>query len=59
MEQTPPDKRARLDKRPSKRNLHKGEPMIGTRVEVEYEENVDRVVLKVSWMDKGHDDGLR
>ena len=30
VEQIPPDKRARLDKRPSKRKLHVGEAMIGT-----------------------------
>ena len=50
MEQTPPDKRARLDKRPSKRKSDVGERMIGTRVEVEYEENVDGVVKYLGWM---------
>lgn len=37
-------KRARLDKRPSKRSLLVGETMIETRVEAGYEENVDGVV---------------
>ena len=40
MEQTPPDKRQRLDKRSLKRDTNK-ERRIGTRVEVEYEENVN------------------
>ena len=50
MEQTPPDKRARLDKRPSKRKSDVGERMIGTRFEVEYEENVDGVVKYLGWI---------
>ena len=43
MEQAPPDKRVRLGKRTSKRKLPVGERMLGTRVEVEYEENVKGV----------------
>ena len=39
MDQTPPDKRRQLEKRTSKKKL--AETMIGTRIEVEYEENVD------------------
>ena len=51
MEQTPPDKRVKLDKRSSaKRKLHAGERMTGTRVEVEYEENVDGVVKYLGWI---------
>ena len=51
VEQTPPDnKRARLDKRPSKRKLDAGEKKFGTRVEVEYEENVDGVVKYLGWI---------
>jgi len=56
MEQTPPDKRARLDKRPSKRNLVVGETMIGTRVEAEYEENVDGVVRHLRYFVQFPDD---
>ena len=40
MKQTPPDKRPRLEKPLSKQSAPK-ERMIGTRVEVEYEENVN------------------
>ena len=50
MEQTPPDKRAKLDKKSSKRKLHVGKKMIGTRVEVEYEENVGRAVKYLGWI---------
>ena len=51
MEQTPPDKRVKLDKRSSaKRKLHAGERMIGTQVEIEYEENVDGVVKYLGWI---------
>ena len=50
VEQTPPDKRAKLDKRSSKRKLPEGERMIGTRVEVEYEENVEGVVKYLGWI---------
>ena len=46
MEQSPLDKRAKLDKRSSaKRKLHAGERIFGTLVEVENEENVDGVNL--------------
>ena len=48
LDQTPPDKRARLEARSSRKKL--GEAMIGKRVEVEYEEKVDGG-NKVSWMD--------
>ena len=48
MEQTPPDKRARLEKRSSKRKL--GQEMVGTRVELEYEENVDGKVRYRGWI---------
>ena len=48
MDQTPPDKRARLERRPSRRKI--GEAMIGARVEVEYEENVDGEVRYLGWI---------
>lgn len=49
MEQTPPDKRQRLDKRSLKRDTNK-ERMIGTRIEVEYEENVNGEVKYLGWI---------
>ena len=48
MDQTAPDKRRRLEKRTSKTKL--AETMIGTRIKVEYEENVDGEVRYLGWI---------
>lgn len=48
MDNTPPDKRARLEKITFKKKS--GEAMIGTRVEVEYEKNVDGEVKYLGWI---------
>ena len=48
MDQTPPDKRARLDKRQSRRKC--GEAMIGARVEAKWEESVDGELKCLGWI---------
>ncbi|PFX15817.1 hypothetical protein AWC38_SpisGene19947, partial [Stylophora pistillata] len=48
LDQTPPDKRARLKARSSRKKL--GEAMIGKRVEVEYEEKVDGETKYLGWI---------
>lgn len=47
MEQTPPDKGAKLEKRSSKQKLPVGH---GERMEVEYEENVEGVLKYLGWI---------
>ena len=48
MDQTPPDKGARLEKTSIKRK--QGHTMVGSRVEVVYEENVDGEVNCLGWI---------